>query len=567
MSMRIAIFNSFPFHYEVFGYIIYYCYLNKYKLSIYTEEKYNMGWFMFYNKLFSSGNSYELTFKHYTKFEEENQKYNFDLIFLITDDDPLFEVRWMNRRVICINHYYICRRIDWFHCIGTRPFTENLINWAIPCIPIFSYSNKVISNDNEFMHVAIVGGGNLNDNSYDINIMNRLTCNKKIIIHVISRLIKCDFTLLSSNIEIKKYESIPTDQMYSILSKCNYLLSDVDNVMNVHRNGRSMSGSVPLAFSTLLRLIISKENNLHYKFTSVKEFELNSEDSIFLEDTNEETLKLIEQERNHLIGMFHTHINKIINMKSDYNYYDYTSKKIINKNTALIVEPRFLEIIPYVIYEYYKVLGNDWIIVFYCGKGLKQFWENKLDLVKNIEIRELEVNNFDVLQYSYFFKQSQLWEMLYGEFVLTFQIDSIIKNIEPYTIENYTKLKKSYIGGNMSYEWKELVRENIYPTFKNFNGGLSLRKRVDMIKIIKTFGVEFTENNSLNMKTDPEDVYFTIGCYKLNLPIGDDEFCSHFSVHSIYYDTFFGVHNSIYLPKRRLIKDHSELEFFVNKFI
>jgi hypothetical protein len=564
MTKHIAIFNSFSFHYEMFGYIIYYCYLNKYKLSIYTEENYNMGWFVFYNHLFVGGNKYELNFIHYTKFEEESQQNNYDLVFLITDDDPLFDVRWMNSRVVCINHYYVCRRIDWFHCIGTRPFSENLINWAVPCIPIFSYSNKFLSNDNDFMHVAIVGGGNLNDKSYDISIINRLNCNKKIIIHVISRLIKCDFNELSHNIEIKKYQSVPTDQMYSILLKCNYLLTDVDNVMNVHRNGHSMSGSIPIAFSSLSRLIISKENNLHYKFGSVKEFDLNSNDSIFLEETNEETFKLIEQERNHLIGMFHTHVDNIININSSYNY---SSKKIVNKNTALIVEPRFLEIIPYVIYEYYKVLGKDWVIVFYCGKGLKQFWENKLDLVKNIEIRELEVNNLDVLQYSYFFKQQQLWETLYGEFVLTFQIDSIIKNIEPYTIENYIKLDKSYIGGNMCYDWKELARENIFPTCKNFNGGLSLRKRVDMIKIIKMFGVEFTENNSLNIKTDPEDVYFTIGCYKLNLPIGDDDYCSHFAVHSIYYDTFFGVHNSIHLPKRRLIKDHSDLEFFVNKFI
>ena len=258
--------------------------------------------------------------------------------------------------------------------------------------------------------------------------------------------------------------------------------------------------------------------------------------------------------------MFHNNVNNIININQRQRNY---------KNTALIVEPRFLEIIPYTINEYHKVLGNSWIIVFYCGKGLKQLWENKLDVLKNsLEIRELEVNNLNALEYSYLFKQRQLWESLYGEFVLTFQIDSIIKNIEPYTIDNYMKLNKSYIGGNMCYDWKEFARENIQvKNFKNFNGGLSLRKRLDMIKIINEIGVGITETKSDSIKTDPEDVYFTIGCYKLNLPIGDDYFCSHFAVHSVYYSTFFGVHNSIYLSKNQLLKDHTDLEFFVKNFI
>ena len=299
---------------------------------------------------------------------------------------------------------------------------------------------------------------------------------------------------------------------------------------------------------------------MFYKFVSVKEYDLNKNDSIFLEDTTEKMFNLIEQERNYLIDMFHFNVNSILKRNN-------TNLNKIRKNTALIVEPRFLEVIPYFINEYYKILGDNWIIVFYCGKGLKQLWENKLGLLTNLEIRELGVNNFNTLEYSYFFKQSKLWETLYGDFVLTFQVDSVIKNIEPYTIDNYIKLNKSYIGGNMSYQWSELLRENINVNYRNFNGGLSLRKRLDMIKIIQTFGIEFTEKESKNIKTDSEDVYFTLGCYKLNLPVGDDEFCSHFAVHSIYHNKFFGVHNSNYLSKKQLLTDHSDLEFFVQNFI
>ena len=85
----------------------------------------------------------------------------------------------------------------------------------------------------------------------------------------------------------------------------------------------------------------------------------------------------------------------------------------------------------------------------------------------------------------------------------------------------------------MNYKWNELNSEKIYPKYRNFNGGLSLRKRIDMIKIIE----EYPDNKNYG-----EDVYFTVGCYKLNLPIGDDEYCSQFVNHSYLTDKCFALH-------------------------
>ena len=86
-------------------------------------------------------------------------------------------------------------------------------------------------------------------------------------------------------------------------------------------------------------------------------------------------------------------------------------------------------------------------------------------------------------------KSKELWQTLYGDFVLTFQADTYILKKAPYTIEYFINMDKSYIGGNMDHGWNELIRENIYPNYRNFNGGLSLRKRLDMIEIINIYGI------------------------------------------------------------------------------
>jgi hypothetical protein len=211
------------------------------------------------------------------------------------------------------------------------------------------------------------------------------------------------------------------------------------------------------------------------------------------------------------------------------------------KNTCMMIEPRILSNIDTVFTNAYNVLGDSWNYVFYCGKSTGDHWSKVLP--SYIELRFLDVDNFSKPEYySDFCKNRSLWESLSGEFVLTIQADTWITNSSIYTIDNFIALNKSYIASNMNFIWGELMRENIYPVHPNFNGGLSLRKRLDMLKIIDQFPPEKTINNSKIIHTDAEDVYFTLGCYKLGLPLGNDEYCSHFSLHKIYKDDFFGIH-------------------------
>lgn len=227
-------------------------------------------------------------------------------------------------------------------------------------------------------------------------------------------------------------------------------------------------------------------------------------------------------------------------------------------NTVLIVEPRFFERLPLIIHNVRRLL--DWHIVFYCGKGLLSKWKDLLDVT--IEIRELEVNNLSHEEYSDFFKSRTLWEQLYGNFVLTIQADVWI--VGGLGIDHFIAMDKSYIGGNMYYVWEEMKRlmPSVADTpYRSFNGGLSLRKRKDMLKIIDTFPPQKTQKPPTGklIENCAEDIYFTAGCYRLGLPVGDTLEASHFAVHTILREPFFGIHQPRNELKEYLIQKYPDV--------
>jgi len=94
----------------------------------------------------------------------------------------------------------------------------------------------------------------------------------------------------------------------------------------------------------------------------------------------------------------------------------------------------------------------------------------------------------------------------------------------------------------MGYTWGYFDKINLHHANRNFNGGLSLRNRLDMLKVIEAYPPLPTLDDRSSFLSEHEDVYFTFGCINLNLPIGDDIESSFFSLHGIYHDKYFGVH-------------------------
>ena len=236
-----------------------------------------------------------------------------------------------------------------------------------------------------------------------------------------------------------------------------------------------------------------------------------------------------------------------------------------NKNTVLLIEPRFKNEIKYILSNAYNKLGNNWNYVFYCGKSFKNNWESILP--NFIEIRPLENDNFDNTKlYSDFCKKKELWESLYGKYVLTIQLDTWIMNHDPYNISFFINLNKSYIGGNMTYTWGYFDKINLHHANRNFNGGLSLRNRLDMLKVIEKYPPLITLDDRSSFLAEHEDVYFTFGCIDLKLPIGDDIESSFFSLHTIYRDKYFGIHQPGHDIRKQLNITNPYLKY-INTFL
>jgi hypothetical protein len=212
------------------------------------------------------------------------------------------------------------------------------------------------------------------------------------------------------------------------------------------------------------------------------------------------------------------------------------------KNTVLLVEPRDDPFCILLLNQFIRVLGTEkWNYVFYFGKGTRDSW--KILNPEVVELRELSVSNFEkAAKYNDFMKQRELWECLTGDFILTIQLDTWILENTGITIDHFIAMDRTIIGGNMAYQWNELDREQLWFSHLNLNGGLSLRKRADLIKVCNAYPPEPTMLLSNDIATDAEDVYFALGAYRLGLKIGNDEETSTFCLHCINKDNFFAMH-------------------------
>ena len=293
---KIAGFNCLTCHYEMFGYLIHYCKERNYSLTIYCDFPYDNGFMEFYHQLF------QYPFLYFEQlwgnFEHEINKY--DAIMLFTDDDfnyNVHEPKILNRTLM-IEHSILRRRNNIPHALSTRPYDYSLIEninnstepstyiWALPTYPILLPNQKTpLANLSRQTTICILGAC---DRNINLNILKRLiplkNTDSKIKLLVISRKIEfLKFKDLDTDFEIEFHSNICTEILVEILKKVDFMLTDfTDDIEHTTENG-GMSGCIPMAFSFLIPLIISKQSNRIYQFKNVIEFDKSTHDPIQLE--------------------------------------------------------------------------------------------------------------------------------------------------------------------------------------------------------------------------------------------------------------------------------------------
>ena len=169
------------------------------------------------------------------------------------------------------------------------------------------------------MNIVILGS---NYGQYNVQVLNRLCCckpDRKIVIHAVSASIEyINFEGLSPHIELILYKDWGTAPLFQLINNSDFVITDIAEKREyngeitpvTHYENERMGGVIPIAFSLLTPIIISKQANKYYQFKNVIEFDKNSGDDIVLTKID---LDLLETERNELINQFFMHMDNYIN--------------------------------------------------------------------------------------------------------------------------------------------------------------------------------------------------------------------------------------------------------------
>jgi hypothetical protein len=228
---------------------------------------------------------------------------------------------------------------------------------------------------------------------------------------------------------------------------------------------------------------------------------------------------------------------------------------------AVLIEYRCLPHLEFIIRNNILKLGNKWSFTVVCGNINYHYMQNMCNQISsNIKIIHTDYNNLMPSQYSKFLISAEFWNLLKGRKILIYQEDSLIfkKNINDF-------LYFDYIGA----PWPLDTNNNKSGVG---NGGISLRTKDIMMKIIKSKTIEETEFHSCtykymkstNSSVPPEDVYFTKNMEDLQIGnLADRNNAEKFSIESIYNENSFAGHNFWFVDKKWVERMH---KFNICKF-
>jgi len=213
--------------------------------------------------------------------------------------------------------------------------------------------------------------------------------------------------------------------------------------------------------------------------------------------TNKEGIFIIPKEEYRIICL--QNMNYI-------RYLDLPNFQENSNNEAVLIEYRCFPHLEFLIRNTINKLGENWSHTIICGNLNYDYMINLcLNISNKIKVIKTNYDNLFPSDYSRFLSSLDFWNLFNGEKILIYQEDTcIFKN----NIDDF--LHWDYIGA----PWPENQNDNSHGVG---NGGLSLRSKSIMKKIIESIGIMETNYNqstldyikNTNSNVPPEDVYFT----------------------------------------------------------
>jgi len=291
---KILVYNGFPFHYEMIGFIL--DFSNKHNIDVDLVIKYqDNSWIDLYRTKYNFNvlESLPTDLDHYL------------FVLLLTDDDMSFSNNLINENIVCIDHYYKNRRENIKYHIPILPFEENIKLYALPIFEYINYEDKInILNKRGRPVISFIGNSTIPSTIDSLSFILNLA---DFDIYIINRNLPQNYINLPN---VFLFENISATQLFRLLTESTYICYLPNNTENADRQKKcqAISGSMPISFTTGCKLILPKDMNRFLKLKSIIEY--SCEDKLILD--KKPSLIEIFNERERLLTI---RDNSIFNLK------------------------------------------------------------------------------------------------------------------------------------------------------------------------------------------------------------------------------------------------------------
>lgn len=280
MKQRIAIFNGFPFHYEMFGCVLEYLTSRNITFDIFSETRNEMGWIKVYESRFGN-----IEFRNF----REYNPHNYDYVFLLTDDDPHY--KWSEgAKIIMFEHSgkrNVMRKTH--QRVQLRQYASRGDTWFLPV-----WNIRQRTKDLSIMKIVAIGNNcpsnpdELKPWFYDLTTPKFVFINRKPAPTIF------DHSSWVNYSNVKLLENIDADQMLEEAATADWLII---LPKNEYQYKMGISAIHPIAYGVGVPILMKKEWIPEYNLGGIRPFD----NTVPLAKPTEELLKEVHRTRNDIL--------------------------------------------------------------------------------------------------------------------------------------------------------------------------------------------------------------------------------------------------------------------------